>query len=230
MRSQVEPKKTTRSRGRPGKDAGDLGRKVLLDAALAVLSRTDPALVTRQMLADEAGVDPQLVRYYFGNTQALLTEVGASVSRLTRREMQSSRSATPVERLRHRIRRTFELFNSYRWHYKVVTTYFFDDTNPSAERQEWLDILKDAIADLSDIVASGVEDGSMRPVDHHFLHMMIVSTSEFWSNNEALLGIVFGAELDRKALDSRYVEFLCDAIERAVAASPEPSKARARRT
>lgn len=63
-----------RTPGRPGGDAVDQ-RAQLLDAALACFSRTGIAGTSLRAMADEAGVTPALLHYYFGDKSRLVDAV-----------------------------------------------------------------------------------------------------------------------------------------------------------
>ena len=71
--SNSAPKK--RGQGRPVSGENDVGRERLLAATEKLLRTMPPARVTIARIAQEAGVDPALVRYYFGNRAALLVAV-----------------------------------------------------------------------------------------------------------------------------------------------------------
>ncbi|MBF7729652.1 TetR/AcrR family transcriptional regulator [Pseudomonas sp. N040] len=61
----------------PGRPTGDaqLQRQRLLDAALASFARHGIAASSLRSIADQAGVTPALVNYYFGNKQRLVETV-----------------------------------------------------------------------------------------------------------------------------------------------------------
>jgi len=64
-----------RTRGRPAGDAGDDLRSRLLDVAEERFAEHGFAATSVRSIADEAGVNPALVHYYFGTKRALLTAV-----------------------------------------------------------------------------------------------------------------------------------------------------------
>ncbi len=206
--------KPKRGRGRPSRDSGDIGAEALVEAARQVLTTMDPALVTRQAVAEHAGVAPRLVRYYFGNMRQLLGEVVAGVLRQVRSDMAAKRANDPVERIRYRIERTFRLFNENKGHHKLVSAMFYGDDEDSPERTEWVTLLKDTIADIQDIVDEGCKAGLFRPIEPRFLHMVIVSISEFWSSNDPIIKIIFSDSSDRADLERRYVDFVTDMLLR----------------
>lgn len=66
--------RTRRAAGRPAGDAPDL-RERLLDAALQRFAAAGIAATSLRMIAVEAGVNPALVHYYFGDKERLQTAV-----------------------------------------------------------------------------------------------------------------------------------------------------------
>src|SRR4249920_3443005 len=72
--------KEKRGQGRPVAGEKDVGAERLLDAAEKLLRELPPARVTITRIAQEASVDPALVRYYFGDRNSLMLAV---VDRMT---------------------------------------------------------------------------------------------------------------------------------------------------
>jgi len=207
--AKTETTDAPRKRGRPVRKANDVGRQPLLDAARQVLARVEPTLLTRQMVAQEAGVDPNLVRYYFGNIENLLMELVRHNHKNARDEMSARRGdSNAVERLRHRISRTFRMFSESPFHHKLVSS-MLNGEEPSEVHEEWVDILAHSLDDLSDILRVGQEEGTMRRVDPRYLHFVIISAAEFWSSNKPITGIVFQGE---NTGHDAYIEFMSDLI------------------
>ena len=64
-----------RSRGRPGSKQGAVGREAIVASARQLLDKLPPHKATNSSIARSAGVDPALVRYYFGSREELLLAV-----------------------------------------------------------------------------------------------------------------------------------------------------------
>ncbi|MDE8344143.1 MAG: TetR/AcrR family transcriptional regulator, partial [Acidocella sp.] len=58
--------------GRPASGGNSVGREKLLKTACDLLKVTPPAKLTRFMVAQKAGVDPSLIRYYFRDRISML--------------------------------------------------------------------------------------------------------------------------------------------------------------
>jgi TetR/AcrR family transcriptional regulator len=206
-----------KKRGRRKKEDSDDGRQRIVADAKAVFEKVDPLLVNRLTLAERIGVDPNLIRYYFGNMQQLIAEVVADTHRRARTDMSAGRkNDQPLDRLHYRIQRTFRLFKDNPHHHKMVTSLLDDSANREA-RKEWASILDESLDDLSHIIASGVRQGTMRQVDPHFLHMLIIGACEFWCANPVVLDIVFARAPSDMPREQAYVEFLYEILSRGLA-------------
>jgi AcrR family transcriptional regulator len=58
---------------------GSEGRRKILDSVADLLGRSDASSVTTRAIADNAGVNPAMVNYYFGSKDALMTEAVRSL-------------------------------------------------------------------------------------------------------------------------------------------------------
>jgi len=99
-----------RSKGRPAAGDNDVGRDRILAAAEALLKTLPPARVTMSRIAEEAGVDPALVRYYFGDRTRLLLAVANRVTANTSHA--GARTLEPQAALIEHIRKTLALVRS----------------------------------------------------------------------------------------------------------------------
>ena len=97
--------RTRRKQGRPQKDRPAVGRDTLIAATRNLMKTTPPAQITRLDIARAAGVDPALIRYYFGNKSALVVAaVLQAGAELRDRQLSSSAQATSVlDKIRRRI-------------------------------------------------------------------------------------------------------------------------------
>ncbi|ABQ68041.1 TetR/AcrR family transcriptional regulator [Rhizorhabdus wittichii] len=207
--AKTAPATAPRKRGRPARKSNDVGRQALVDAARKVLTRVEPTLLTRQMVAEEAGVDPNLVRYYFGNIENLLMELVRAAHKSARAEMMARRiDSDPVERLRYRITRTFRLFHDNPYHHKLVSSMLYGDETSEAHA-EWTEILTGSLEDLREILKLGEAAGLMRAVDPRYFHFLIISACEFWASNKPATGIVFKEE---NADFQGYADFIFDLV------------------
>jgi AcrR family transcriptional regulator len=216
-----EPKR--KGRGRPASSEVATGRDAVIEATKAVLRETEPAMITRQLVAERAGVDPNLIRYYFGKMPKLLAEVVADTHRKARRDMSRLRDRDePLERLRYRIDRTLDMFDQNPHHHKLLVSMLNSDPDSAAYR-EWSAILAESLEDLEEILKSGVDAGLFRKVDARFLHMTIVAVCEFAANNGPIIKDIFGPGATARTIRDPTAEFVYDMVVNSLRADPQPS-------
>jgi len=105
-------KRSKRSKGRPDAASKGVGRDALITAARQLLQELPPSQVTASAIARHAGGDPALVRYYFGNREALLLEVAKTIGREA--NATPPEVGDPVELLTDFIHATFRFTRSAR--------------------------------------------------------------------------------------------------------------------
>src|SRR5512139_1345425 len=93
---------TKRGQGRPSDNT--VGRETVLNKTMELVQDLPPARVTISLIAREAGVDPALIRYYFGDRETLLLAVVDKM--LDQAPPDIDEDAEPVELLEARIRNT----------------------------------------------------------------------------------------------------------------------------
>src|SRR5688572_17248082 len=64
-----------RGKGRPHASGATVGRDAVVAVTREMLKTTPPSRMSRNDVARAAGIDPALIRYYFGDQNTLLTEV-----------------------------------------------------------------------------------------------------------------------------------------------------------
>ncbi|WGM45944.1 hypothetical protein KOAAANKH_00809 [Brevundimonas sp. NIBR10] len=217
---QAEPKR--KGRGRPAVSEEATGRDAVIEATKAVLRETEPAMITRQLVAERAGVDPNLIRYYFGKMPRLLAEVVADTHRKARRDMSRMRDRDePLERLRYRIDRTLGMFDQNPHHHKLLVSMLNSDPSSEAYR-EWASILSESLEDLEEILKSGMEAGLFRKVDARYLHMTIVAVCEFAANNGPIVKDIFGPQATAQTIRTPTAEFVYDLVVKGLRPDSSP--------
>lgn len=203
-------KKTIRKRGRPSGKTDDDSREKLIEAAEQTFRTIDPVTLTRKHFADTVGIDPNLIRYYFGDMEQLKLEVVSKIHRSAEADKSAMAEAEPLERLRYRIKRTLSLFVRNPYHHKLVVTSLIEDTSQQ-EYREWVEILEKSLADLKDVIAKGMDAGVLTETDARFLHFLIISAAEFWASNKSIVQIFFSEDVDDALLD-RYGDWIFETL------------------
>lgn len=197
-----------RSKGRPVTGDNDVGRDRILAAAEALLKTLPPARVTMSRIAEEAGVDPALVRYYFGDRTRLLMAVANRVTVNTSHA--GARTLEPQAALIEHIRRTLALVRSAPFMHRLMV----EELNASGT-EETRGRTRDMNADLVEFYRELLDaDGgqTLRPVDPLFLHLIILGASDFFVSADPVIAPLLPADTDKDDLTARFNTFLVDIL------------------
>lgn len=203
-------KKNIRRRGRPSGKTDDDSRLRLIEAAEQTFRHIDPVTLTRRRFAETVGIDPNLIRYYFGDMHQLKLEVVGKIHRSARSDMSAMSEAEPLERLRYRIKRSLSIFAKNPYHHKLVVSSLVEDKDQE-EYREWVEILEDSLDELENIIDEGIKARVLSETDARFLHVLIISAAEFWASNKPILEIFFSDGIDENLLD-RYADWIFETI------------------
>ena len=215
-----KPAATTakRGQGRPLRSDAEATRARLIAAARALMHVAKPAKLTRFDIAREAGVDPGLVRYYFGNKATVFAEV----IRVVTDELRAKRDALPktgpvIDRLRAYLQVWLQVFtDNPHFHELVVEQVFYADE--SGTPQMLKRFVERAYPELEHLVAEGVANGELRAAEPRFVYLAIVALTEFFATASPLVAALFGKRGGAPKLRSEYgafaAELLIDGLRR----------------
>ncbi|WP_404478053.1 TetR/AcrR family transcriptional regulator [Novosphingobium sp. BL-52-GroH] len=197
-----------RGQGRPVDGESSVGRDALLDAATRLLRDLPPGKVTISSIAREAGTDPALVRYYFGDRTSLLQAVVARIATGLPREFPESpdRLAT----LTDHIHGTFRFTRSAKHMQRLMIDELADPKHPQARAQTRA-MNQGAVDFYAELMK---RDGgeSIAPADPLFLHLAVVGIADFFASAQPLVEMLApeGADIDQLARD--YEAFVVDML------------------
>lgn len=197
-----------RSKGRPVTGDNDVGRDRILAAAEALLKTLPPARVTISRIADEAGVDPALVRYYFGDRTGLLMAVASRVT--SNKPHAGARTLEPQAALIEHIRKTLALVRSAPFMHRLMV----EELNSSGT-DETRARTRDMNVDLVEFYRELLEaDGgqTLREVDPLFLHLLILGASDFFVSADPIITPLLPPDTDKDDLTARFNTFLVDLL------------------
>ena len=203
MRKTNVPK---RGKGRPAEQS--VGREALLETAKRLIRVLPPARVTISLIAREAGVDPALVRYYFGDRSNLLLAVAESMLDDTRRP--EAASMAPADAIEQNIRRTAQFTSSTKHIHRLMVDELADAKSTGiGERLGKLN--RGAVGDLDDMMKS---DGgaTLRHVNPAFLHIALVGLFDFFASAEPVVRQLVPEDSDMKAVSRDYEDFVTDLL------------------
>ncbi len=200
--------KTKRSKGRPVAGDNDVGRDRLLAAAETLLKTLPPARVTISRIAQEAGVDPALVRYYFGDRIRLLMAVAGRVTANTPHA--GARTLEPQSALIEHIRKTVTLVRSAPFMHRLMVEELTDSgTEETRARTREMNV------DLVEFYRELMEaDGgkTVRTVDPVFLHVLILGAVDFFVSADSVIAPLLPPDTDKDELSARFNTFLVDIL------------------
>jgi AcrR family transcriptional regulator len=210
-------KRPRRGQGRPVNPKDAVGRDGLIQATISLLSRRPPAKITLQEIAGYARVDPKLIRYYFGDKNALfaaaVTEMLGGLQAAA--EIQLKSEGPSGERIRNRVRALVRtLFANPHLHPLIMEQIMHGDRE--AGRQALKFMAAHGYAVTRKFIEDGIREGEMRKVDPRFLHVAIVGLCEFFVTARPLVEELFGRPMTPEMAEA-YADFVADLLFRGLA-------------
>ncbi|WP_404714108.1 TetR/AcrR family transcriptional regulator [Sphingomonas sp. MMS24-J13] len=192
-----------RKKGRPATAAAGVGREAVLAAATRLLQVLPPNQVTIIAIAREAGADPAMIRYYFGNREALLL---AAVKRLTELGDPMPGIDRPLDALQDYIKRTFRFTRSAKYMQRLMI-----EELDSARSPELLDQVREwnwAPVEFYEDIAKSDGGKELAPFDALFLHLAVIGISDFFVSGAPLVRLLAPPGTDMAELDRKYETFV----------------------
>jgi TetR/AcrR family transcriptional regulator len=207
-----------RSTGRPKRDTATVGRDMLIDVTCELLKTTQPAEISRALVARKTGVDPSLIRYYFSNRSTLLI---AAAQRVTEKyaemvEEATSRSdGSPQGLLFERIRALIDLLATYPYFHRLLTEEIMPSNTVEA-RAMFGAVTERGSLSYDAILRKGIRQGVFRDVDRSFLFAAIIGMSEFYVPGRRVIEEASGRPIPESELRAAYTKFIFDLIMRGI--------------
>jgi TetR/AcrR family transcriptional regulator len=204
---------------RPGRPKDDARRRDLIHKTLRLLQSNSPAELSRLDIARAAGVDPALIRYYFGDKNKLFGEVvqliaadivAAGTSALTG-------PGTARERIRRFVRGSHAVHMRHP-HYHQLILHQITNGGKAEIRRVRTEMSQRLRKDLLAVLRDGEKAGELRVVDPGLLGIAIIGMCEYFSSSwgpvAALLDDASVHERDASA--EAYGSFIEDLVLRAL--------------
>jgi AcrR family transcriptional regulator len=212
-----------RAQGRPKADQNNVGREALIAAAQTFLATTSPSQINRLELARAAGVDPGLIRYYFGNKDELLAEAMERIARELRESVENALDAasdrTPRERFALMVRSFFDVMVTHPHYHQLIVEQVVHAKSPRAQalRRSMTTGFQQR---LKELVANGQKSGDFGAVDTRLLEIALIGMCEFFTSAWPVLEEMFGAGAARSEVIERYRTFIADFTLKGLAPAP----------
>lgn len=204
--------KRRRSQGRPNKGTPAVGREVLISATRELMKSMPPGQITRLDIARAAGVDPALIRYYFGDKSALLVAaVLQAGSELRERQARGYAEGTSArDKIRRRIFILLEtLYQDPSLHHLIIERIIHSKSKPARRLRD--DLVYRTCDELAAVIEEGVAAGEFRRVDHRHLFLATVGACSFPMAERPLFAELMGGRTSEADLHA-YAEFVSDMI------------------
>jgi TetR/AcrR family transcriptional regulator len=208
-----------RRQGRPTAADAGVGKAAIVEAARQLLRTVPPAKVTRSAVARAAGIDPALVRYYFGDMTGLFTAVALAIAASMRQRAEASLGAPGVgaaERLRGRIRVYLDTFaeNPY-FHQLFAELVLHRDSAETSELRR--DLTARSFGELSALLGEAKRAPGAKPVDPRFVYLALFGILEFFVSGRPVLEELFPPDaVAAPRLQEDYAEFVADLFIRGI--------------
>lgn len=210
-----------RGKGRPASAQAEVGKAGLIRAAEELLREMGPTQVTRQMVANRAGADPALVRYYFGSVENLIAEVAQDINIASRKREAAAATGDPEAALRARIESMLAMFVENPHHHEIMLRYHMG-AREGQVKDLWRAGLARSLLELRSIIERGAAAGKWRAVDERMVHLLIVGAMQFLSTSKPLLRDMYGPEVDVEKVRAQFVQFFEDLLFAGMARQPSP--------
>jgi AcrR family transcriptional regulator len=201
-----KPRAGKRGAGRPTDSA--VGGDAVLETAARLLRELPPARVTVSLVAREAGVDPALVRYYFGDRSGLLLAV---VDRMIL-SLPSQRSAPQdgAAALEARITDALRFTRSAKNMHRLMVDELSDAK--SVEVRDRLRAMNLRALGLFDDLFRRDGGEELRRVDPLFLHLMLIGIFDFFVSAQPVVRNIAPKDADMEDLASAFEAFVVDVV------------------
>lgn len=210
MPTRPRARRSKRKQGRPQKDKPAVGPDALIAATRELMKSVPPGQITRLDIARAAGVDPALIRYYFGDKSALLVAaVLQAGAELRERQARGYAEATSVrDKVRQRIFILLEtLYRDPSLHHLIIERIIHSKSK--AARQLRHDLVYRTCNELAAVIEEGVAAGEFRRVDPRHLFLATVGACSFPMAERALFAELMGGSTSEADLRA-YAGFVSD--------------------
>ena len=207
-------RKETRHQGRPT-TAVAVGKEAVVSAVRSALKTTPPGELTFKQIADIAGVDQRLIRYYYGSLPDLLRVVAIEITeelraRFAAEDAHGATGVEPRERLRSRILIFLGFFGNNPHYHRLVVDYLIN--TKGADRDAAVERFERSIAELHGLLEQCSPSGQVSIVDAQLMHVSIAALCEYLFSAEAVFTALFHCRIDDVLFRERFCDFVTGLI------------------
>jgi AcrR family transcriptional regulator len=202
-------KPKTRPVGRPNTGS----REKLLDAASALMIERDSIDVPVADIAERAGLNPQLIRYYFGGKQGLLVALLHQVATKALAGLKALvlSDLPPVRKLEMHLAGIVATYFRYPYTNRLLHALLLDeDATASAEVTRFF--VEPLVAGQAELLRMAAEAGCIRRVDPMLFYFSVIGACDFLFSSRHTLEKVFGVHQIGDDLRRRYARHMADLV------------------
>jgi AcrR family transcriptional regulator len=202
-------KKTPDRKRKQGRPAGQaVGRETVLRKAAKLVQEMPPSRVTLALVARAAGVDPALIRYYFGSRENLLLAV---VDRLIAgAPKESAPGAQPLEFIEFSVRNAARFTRSTKHVHRLMVDELAD-ARSAAIRQRQGEMNRRAVDSIRQVFEQD-RGQQLRAVNPLFLHLALVGLFDFYASAQPVVRNLVPAGTDLEQLGRQFEDFVVDLV------------------
>jgi AcrR family transcriptional regulator len=205
----VAKHKKTRGIGRPT-NKGSIGKEVLIEKTAQLLRTLPPEKLSLTAAAQAANVHLTLLKYYFQDRTRLLTEVARHLTVTLGKKVEAAEDdrPPPPERLRIRIDAMVDFYVENPFYHRLMVEIIAETEDPLAV--ELINLWMSRTLEIyRGIMADGVEQGSLRPLDVPYTYLAMMGQCEQFHYSRRLLPDRAAEPADAA---KRYKAFLYDFV------------------
>jgi AcrR family transcriptional regulator len=217
-RSASKPQRKKNARRKPGRPLAQgskrVGSDTIVQEVCELLRDFAPRDVTLLRVAEHAGVDRSLIRYYFKNRSTLLLAAARHLFSQLQCELDSVRESAPTDpeafiRANAVALLRFQLEHPY-FHRLMIDEIFVSDEPEAKAFFESLTSV--AVAALRATTHAAALQRETKPVDGAFLYIAMIGMCEFFVMGAPILKVAFGKDYDAEAVAREYEKFIRDYV------------------
>jgi AcrR family transcriptional regulator len=191
----------------------------LLDAAAAVMAARDTIDVSLQEIAQQAGLNAGLVRYYFGGKEGLLVALVRRDVELILRQLEvlMGMDLSPAAKLARHIGAAVDTYFRHPYLDRLLAALLRDaDSRSAREIAEFF--TKPLLEAERRLIEEGIAAGELRSVEPMLFYFVAMGAASHLFAGRAELRWAFGIDTIDDALRRRYADFAVDLLLRGILA------------
>jgi AcrR family transcriptional regulator len=179
-----------------------------------LLREVAPRDVTLLRVAQHAGVDRSLIRYYFKNRSSLLLAAARHLFAQLQNELSGLEripADAPEARIRESARALLRFQIRHPYFHRLMVDEVVNSDQPDAQAF-FKSFTSTGISNHRDVADAIASHTGMRAIDGAFLYMALIGMCEFFVTGAPILKVAFGKDYDVEAINRQYENFLVDYI------------------